>query len=140
MARTRKAYPPDFRHQMVELVRAGRSPEQLAKEFEPSANTIRKWADQADRDEGRRSDGLTTQEREELRRLKRELRQVKLERDILAKATARPTLRVGAPHGRPARSRPGVRVRERSPGDVPCAHDVPRAGSLHQRVLCMAQA
>jgi transposase len=60
----------------------------LAKEFELTANTIRKWAQQADRDEGRRSDGLTTQEREELRRVRRELRQVKLERDILAKATA----------------------------------------------------
>ncbi len=88
MARTRKAYPPEFRQRMVELVRAGRSPEQLAKEFEPTANSIRKWADQADRDEGRRSDGLTTPEREELRRLRRELRQVKLEREILAKATA----------------------------------------------------
>ena len=108
MGRTRPAYPVEFRNQMVELVRAGRSPEQLAKEFEPTATTIRKWADQADRDEGRRSDGLTTAEREELSRLKRELRQVKLEREILAKATARPTLRVGAPHGRPARSRPEV--------------------------------
>ena len=88
MARTRRAYPSEFRAQMVELVRAGRSPEQLAKEFELTANTIRKWAQQADRDEGRRSDGLTTQEREELRRVRRELRQVKLERDILAKATA----------------------------------------------------
>jgi len=73
---------------MVELVRAGKSPEELAKEFEPTANTIRTWAVQADRDEGRRQDGLTTQEREELRRLRRELRQVKLEREILAKATA----------------------------------------------------
>jgi transposase len=73
---------------MVELVRAGRSPEQLAKEFEPSANAIRNWAQQADRDEGRRGDGLTTAEREELRRLRKELRQVKLEREILAKATA----------------------------------------------------
>ena len=73
---------------MVELVRAGRSPEQLAREFEPSANAIRKWAQQADRDEGRRSDGLTTPEREELRRLKRENRQLKVEREILAKATA----------------------------------------------------
>ena len=130
MPRTRGAYPPEFKARMVELVRAGRSPESLAKEFEPSANAIRNWAQQADRDEGRRSDGLTTAEREELRRLRRELKQVKLEREILAKATARPTLRVGAPLGRPARSHPGVRVRERSPGSVPCAHDVPRAGSL----------
>ena len=88
MGGTRKPYSVEFRNQMVELVRAGRSPEQLAKEFEPTATTIRKWADRADRDEGRRSDGLTTPEREELSRLKRELRQVKLEREILAKATA----------------------------------------------------
>ncbi len=87
MGRT-KAYPGEFRQRMVELVRAGRSPEQLAREFEPSANAIRKWSQQADRDEGRRSDGLTTPEREELRRLRRELRQVKQEREILAKATA----------------------------------------------------
>ena len=66
MGRTRKAYAPEFRRRMVELVRAGRSPEQLAKEFEPSANAIRIWAQQADRDEGRRSDGLTTPEREVL--------------------------------------------------------------------------
>ena len=88
MPRTRKAYPPEFRQRMVELVRAGRSPEELAKEFEPTSNTIRNWLQQADRDEGRRSDGLTTEEREELRSLRRELRQVKLEREILAKATA----------------------------------------------------
>jgi transposase len=88
MPKTRGPYPPEFKARMVELVRAGRSPEQLAKEFEPSANAIRNWAQQADRDKGVRSDGLTTPEREELRRLKRELRQVKLEREILAKATA----------------------------------------------------
>ncbi|MFH1609827.1 MAG: IS3 family transposase [Candidatus Bipolaricaulota bacterium] len=86
MPRTRKAYPPEFRQRMVELARAGRTPEQLAKEFEPSANTIRKWGQQADRDQGRRNDGLTTPEREELRRLRRELRQVKLEREILGKS------------------------------------------------------
>ena len=90
MGRTRKPYPVEFRNQMVELIRAGRSPEQLAKEFEPTATTIRKWADQADRDEGHRSDGLTTAEREELGRLKRELRQVKLEQEILKKAARAP--------------------------------------------------
>ena len=88
MARTRKRYPAEFRRQMVELVGAGRSPEELAREFEPTANTIRNWVQQTEVNEGRRSDGLTTPEREELRRLRRELRQVKLEREILAKATA----------------------------------------------------
>jgi transposase len=60
---------------MIELVRAGRTPEELAKEFEPSAQAIRNWVAQADRDEGRREDGLTTAEREELNRLRRENRQ-----------------------------------------------------------------
>jgi len=73
---------------MVELARAGRTPEELAREFEPSAQAIRNWVRQADRDEGRRADGLTTAEREELRRLRRELRQLKVEREILAKAAA----------------------------------------------------
>jgi transposase len=60
----------------------------LSREFEPSAQTIRNWVHQAERDAGRRTDGLTTPEREELTRLKRENRQLKLEREILAKATA----------------------------------------------------
>lgn len=84
--RHRRPYPAEFRRQMVELVRAGRDPEQLAKEFEPSAQAIRNWVAQADRDEGRRADGLTTAEREELRRLKRENRQLREEREILKKA------------------------------------------------------
>jgi transposase len=73
---------------MVDLVRAGRSPEELAKEFEPTAKSIRDWVAQADRDEGRRADGLTSAEREELVRLRREVKQLKLEREILSKAAA----------------------------------------------------
>jgi len=88
MGKTRKPYPPEFRQQMVELVRAGRTPESLAREFEPTAESIRNWVKQADRDEGRRDDGLTSPEREELRRLRREVRQLKIEREILAKAAA----------------------------------------------------
>ena len=88
MPKTRAAYPPAFRQQMIELVRAGRSPEDLAREFEPTAQTVRNWVAQADRDEGRRNDGLTTVEREELRRLRRENRRLREEREILSKATA----------------------------------------------------
>ena len=88
MSNTRPPYAPEFRQQMVELIRTGRSPEELAREFEPSAQAIRNWVAQADRDEGRRSDGLTSAEREELRRLKRENRRLRQERDILAKAAA----------------------------------------------------
>ena len=88
MAQTRKTYPPEFKRRMVELVRSGRSPEELAKEFEPSANTIRKWATQADIDEGLRAEGLSTKEREELRELRRRVKQLELEREILGKAAA----------------------------------------------------
>lgn len=84
----RQAYPNAFREQLVALVRAGRTPESLAKEFEPSAQTIRNWAKQADLDGGRRTDGVTSAEQQELRRLRRENRQLKLEREILSKAAA----------------------------------------------------
>jgi len=72
----------------VELVRAGRSPEELSKEFEPTAQSIRNWVKQADLDEGLRSDGLSRIEREELRRLRRENRRLREEREILKKAAA----------------------------------------------------
>src|SRR6516162_6205001 len=76
MAKTRPPYTPEFRRQMVELVRAGRSPEELAQEFEPTAQSIRNWVGQAECDAGRRGDGLTTAEREELNQLRRENRQL----------------------------------------------------------------
>jgi transposase len=88
MGKTRPGYPSEFRRRMVELVRAGRSPVELAGEFEPTAQSIRNWVRQADRDEGQREDGLTTAEREELGRLRRENRQLREEREILAKAAA----------------------------------------------------
>ena len=88
MSKKRPPYPPEFRRQMIELVRAGRSPEDLAKEFEPSAQAIRNWVAQADRDEGRRSDSLTNAERLELARLRKENKQLRLEREILSKAAA----------------------------------------------------
>ncbi len=94
MPRTRRAYPPEFRQQIVELHRAGRRPGELAREFEPNEQTIRNWIAQADLDEGRRRDGLTTVERAELRKLRKEIslpspfRQLRVEREILAKAAA----------------------------------------------------
>ena len=88
MARKSPPFTPEFRRQMIELVRSGRSPESLAKEFEPTAQTIRNWAAQAGRDDGRRDDGLKTDERDEINRLRRENRQLKVERDILSKAAA----------------------------------------------------
>ncbi len=88
MPSTHPPYPDEFKRRMVDLVRAGRSPQQLAKEFEPSAQAIRNWVKQADLDSGYRDDGLTSDERDELQRLRRENRRLKEERDILKKAAA----------------------------------------------------
>ena len=91
MPKTRPPYAPEFRRQMVELVRAGRDPVDLSREFEPSAQAIRNWVAQADRSEGRKEQKnapLTAAEREELVRRRRENKQLRLERDILSRATA----------------------------------------------------
>lgn len=88
MPRTRNPYPAEFREQIVALARAGRSAESLAREFEPCVATIHGWVKQAGVDSGDRSDGLTCAERDELRRLRRENRQLRQERDILSKAAA----------------------------------------------------
>ena len=70
------------------LVREGRTAQELSKQFEPSAQAIRNWVSQADRDEGRRQDGLATSERDELQRLRRENDRLREEREILKKAAA----------------------------------------------------
>jgi transposase len=88
MPRTRKPYPHEFREQILELVRNGRTPNELAREFEPSGETIRNWVKQAEIDSGHRQDGLTSDEKEELNRLRRENKQLRIEREILAKAAA----------------------------------------------------
>lgn len=86
--RHRNPYPPEFRAQIIELARSGRTPRELAKEFEPSEQTIRNWIAQADRDGGVRNDGLTSAERTDFARMRRENKQLKLEREILKKAAA----------------------------------------------------
>lgn len=91
MPKSRPPYPPEFRQQMIELVRAGRNPAELSHEFPCSAQTIRNWVAQAAVDAGKPRSGSTilpTAEREELTRLRRQVRQLQMERDILAKATA----------------------------------------------------
>ena len=84
----RGRYLPEYRERLVELVRAGRSPASLAREFDPTEQTIRNWIRRADLDAGLRSDGLTTEAREEMRRLKRDVKRLRMERDILKKAAA----------------------------------------------------
>ena len=88
MPKSHTPYPPEFRQRMIELVRSGRSPDELAEKFEPTAQSIRNWVAQADRDLGRRQDGLTTEEREELKRLRREVKSLREEREILKEAAA----------------------------------------------------
>jgi transposase len=81
-------YTPEFKRQMVALARSGRTAASLSKEFGPSAWTIGLWIKQAARDVGTGDGGLTTAERDELRRLRREVRQLKEDREILSKAAA----------------------------------------------------
>jgi len=83
MSKNHQPYDPEFRRKMVELLRTWRTQGELAKEFEPTVQAIRNWVRQAELDEGLRQDGLTTDEREELGRLRRENRQLKMEREIL---------------------------------------------------------
>ena len=90
MPKTRPPYPAQFRTQILELARAGRSIAELSKEFGLSTQTIRNWLRQTGADEdrpGARAASLTTDEREELAQLRRENKKLKQERDILAKAT-----------------------------------------------------
>jgi transposase len=87
MPRTRPPYPPEFRRQAVELMRAGTPLREVAADLGVSEQTLRNWRRQGDIDAGR-VEGLTTDEREELRRLRRENRRLQEEREILRKAAA----------------------------------------------------
>ena len=91
MPKSRPPYSAEFRRQMIDLVRAGRDPEDLAREFEPSGQSIRNWVVRADRKEGLREEksvAVTLPEHDELIRLRRENKQLRLERNILSRAAA----------------------------------------------------
>jgi transposase len=118
--------------QMVELVRAGRSPEELAREFEPTAQSIKNWS--AERDAGRGDGGLTTSEREELNRLRRENR---ASSGLSGKSCQQP--RPGS-LGRRTRFHRRIPVREREPGQLSDRQHVPAAGCLLQQLLCVGEA
>jgi len=85
MPRTRPPYSQKFRGRIIELARNGRTPKDLAEEFESTQTTIQNWIRQVDRDDGKSAEGLFTDEREELRELRKKLRHLKQERDTLAK-------------------------------------------------------
>jgi len=86
--KTRPAYPEQFRREAIELLRAGRTPRELAESLGVSQQTLRNWRRQDQRDRHERDDGLTTDEREELRRLRRENARLTQERDLLKRAAA----------------------------------------------------
>jgi transposase len=128
----------------VALVRAGRGAEELAKEFEPFAATIHSWVKQSQRDAGRRADILSSAEPEELRRLRRDNRQLRQERDIPAKGE--PLAAIGPSDNgdawfaqSDARRRRGLRGHGREPGGVPDRDDGEDDGHLAQRRLLVAK-
>lgn len=86
--KTRPAYPDEFRREAVELLRAGRTPRELAESLGVSQQTRRNWRRQDQVDRHERDDGLTSDEREELRRLRRENARLMQERDLLKRAAA----------------------------------------------------
>jgi transposase len=93
MPRSRPPYPAEFRQQIIELARAGRTPAELSREFGCTAQTIANWLGAAGgaphiTTTKARAEALSATEREELIRLRRQVRQIQMERDILAKATA----------------------------------------------------
>ena len=88
MSRKSRRYPAEYRRRMIELARSGRTPEELSREFDKGAQAIRNRVAEADRAEGRRSDGWTREERRELRTLRRENRRLREEREILKEAAA----------------------------------------------------
>jgi transposase len=88
MAKPTRSYPPDFRQKILELIRSGRSGNAVAKQFGVSRQTITNWLKQDDADSGRRPDVLTSDERAELTRLRREVKRLTIEQEILSKAAA----------------------------------------------------
>src|SRR3954469_15540014 len=86
--KTRPAYPEKFRREAIEMLRAGRTPRELAQSLGVSQQTLRNWRRQAELDRGERADGLPSDERDELRRLRRENARLTQERDLLKRAAA----------------------------------------------------
>jgi putative transposase len=128
MAKSQRVYTPEFRRQMVELHRAGRKFDELAKEFGCTSWSIRQWVKQADRDTGRGDGGLSTAERQELTRLRRENRELRTSGRFSQKQ--RPGLQRKAP-----RHRSALRIREGEPGHLFGTGHVSFAQGFQERLL-----
>lgn len=131
MSQRRGAYAPEFRQQMVELVATGRKVAELSKEFGCHETSISAWVRQAQADAlgGTRSDApLTTAERQELSQLRRQIRQITMERDILAKTG--PSLQT-----RTAVSTRHLHADPGKPGRPTHPNHVPPPGRIYQRLL-----
>ena len=88
-ARQRRSFTAEFKAEIVELCRRGdRSVGQVARDFDLTETAVREWVKQADIDDGTRGDGLTTAEREELSRLRRDNRRLREDVEVLKRATA----------------------------------------------------
>ncbi len=118
MGKTRAPYPPEYKRRIIELARSGRSIYSVAEEVEASRQTITNWIHQAERDAGERPDGLPTAEREDLTRLRRKVRQLREEREILKKP-------------RPGSRRRAFRRRRSGEEAGTDARTAPEVGGLH---------
>jgi transposase len=128
-------YSPEFRAEAIRLARtSGKSHADIAEDLGMTSETLRLWLKQADLDTGKRHDGLTSDEQEELRRLRRGVRILREEREILKKAAAH------LPLGRPTRPGEGLRVHGAGEGHASRPSAVPGARCLSERVLGVAAA
>ena len=115
MPRYQTAYPPEFRRQMVDLVRSGRTPEELAREFEPTAQSISTWVKQAGRDAGKRVDGPSG----------RNWRPFGVRTIACVRSATSWQRRQPGSRGRARRARTGLPVHQRAPGLVSHSHHGP---------------